>query len=68
MKKVKILITVPKEINDLLLDYKQALKRSTGNKKNKDETILDAVMAYAPTLRQRMKRLDAEYKSKMKAK
>lgn len=67
MKKVKILITVPTEINDLLLDYKQALKRSTGNKKNKDETILDAIMAYESTLRQRLKKLNSDYERKMKA-
>lgn len=68
MKEVKILITIPEEINDLLLDYKRALKRNTGSNRNKDELILDAVNAYAPTLRQRMKRLNAEYERKMKAK
>ena len=64
MKEVKILITIPEEINDLLLDYKRALKRNTGSNRNKDELILDAVNAYAPTLRQRMKRLNAEYERK----
>jgi len=67
MKEVKILITIPEEINDLLLDYKRALKRNTGSNRNKDELILDAVNAYAPTLRQRMKRLNAEYERKMKS-
>lgn len=66
MQKVKILIEIPDEINALLLDYKRALKRNTGANKNKDELILDAVMAYVSTLRQRLKRLDAEYERKMK--
>lgn len=67
MKEVKILIEIPEEINALLLDYKRALKRNTGSNRNKDELILDAVNAYAPTLRQRMKRLNAEYERKMKS-
>lgn len=66
MKEVKILITIPEEINDLLLDYKRALKRNTGSNRNKDELILDAVNAYAPVLRQRLKKLNAEYERKMK--
>lgn len=67
MKEVKILITIPEEINDLLLDYKRALKRNTGSNRNKDETILDAIMAYESTLRQRLKKLNSDYERKMKA-
>ena len=66
-EEIKVLITIPAEINDLLLAYKRALKRNTGSNRNKDELILDAVNAYAPTLRQRMKRLNAEYERKMKS-
>lgn len=65
-EEIKVLITIPAEINDLLLAYKRALKRNTGSNKNKDGLILDAVNAYAPTLQQRLKRLNAEYERKMK--
>lgn len=66
-EEIKVLITIPAEINELLLDYKRALKRNTGANKNKDELILECVNAYAPTLRQRLKKLNAEYERKMKA-
>lgn len=63
----KVLITIPEEINALLLAYKRALKRNTGGNKNKDGIILDAVNAYVPTLQQRLLALNAEYERKIKA-
>lgn len=60
-------LELPQELNDLILDYKRALKRNTGKAPNKDTIILEILDNNAATLRQKLKRLDAEYNRKMAA-
>lgn len=54
-------LELPQEINDLILEYKRALKRNTGQNKNKDAIILEVLENNAETLRQKINRLNADW-------
>ena len=62
----KMRLTLTAEMNDLLLRYKRALKRNTGQTKNKDSIILEILETGMTTIRAKLKRLDAEYNASMK--
>jgi hypothetical protein len=49
------------EINALLLAYKRALKRNTGKTVNKDAIILGILEGHVSTLKEKVRKMDAEY-------
>lgn len=59
-------LTLTAEMNDLLLRYKRALKRNTGQTKNKDVIILEILENQKSTIEAKLKRLDAQYNANMK--
>lgn len=66
-EKTTMRLELPQELNYLILAYKRALKRNTGVTKNKDQIILEVLNNNAAAIRQKVKKLDAEYNRKMAA-
>jgi hypothetical protein len=60
-KSTQMRLELPPEINDALLAYKRSLKRLTGRNVNKDELILSILKSRIPTLKEKVRRMDADY-------